>query len=47
LENLDALFAAFNNAHVHLDYVARADLWDIGALVLVVDEVGALHEDFL
>jgi len=46
MKNLDALFAAFNNAYVHLDLVTRLQFGDVGAQVLVVNKIGALHGAF-
>lgn len=43
LENLNALFAAFNDAHVNLHFVAGAKVGQVAAEVLIVDEVGGLH----
>ena len=43
LEDLDALFAALDDAHVHLQFVARAEVRGVVTERVVVDEVGRLH----
>ena len=47
LKHLNALFAAFNNAYVHFHLIARTHLWNVGALELIVDDVGGLHGNVL
>jgi hypothetical protein len=43
LEHLDALFARFNNSHVHLYFVTWKKSRNVIALVLVVNDVCGLH----
>ena len=43
LEDLDALLAALDDAHVHLELVARLEVGDVVAQLVGVDEVGGLH----
>src|SRR6476619_5650232 len=43
LEDLDALLAALDDAHVHLDLVAGREVGDVVAQRLVVDDVGGFH----
>jgi hypothetical protein len=43
LENLDALFAGLDNAYVHFDFVAWQEVGNVITLVLIINDVCALH----
>jgi len=47
LEDLNALFAALDDAYVDLQFVARLKVGDVATKRVVVDDVGGFHNVYL